>query len=364
MNKESSGHWLVLVSTLLLMGIGLLVVSFASQAVALRIGLSDLHFTYRHIAFLCVGIGVMFVVSRFDANQIVVLSVLVFLASLIMSFLAALVGSEIKGASRWLSIAGFSIQPSEFMKPSLAVILAIFFATHGSKLHMSTLKAVAVTGIAVLALVLQPDIGMTALIVATFLLVGFLAGWPMPIIGVGISGLIASAITAYFTLGHVRSRVDRFLDPESGDTYQVARSFDAISNGGLFGVGLGEGRFRDYVPDVHADFIFSALVEELGMVGGLIVLIGLAGIVFSGIIVAFKARSRFTKLALMVLSVQIGLQSFINLGSTMAIIPTKGMTLPFVSYGGSSLLAACLSVGMILALSRSEMLERRKLLGD
>lgn len=364
MNKESSGHWLVLVSTLLLMGIGLLVVSFASQAVALRIGLSDLHFVYRHIAFLCLGICLMFVVSRLDANQIVVLSVLVFIGALALSFFAAMFGSEIKGASRWLSIAGFSIQPSEFLKPALAVILAVLFATHGSKLYMSTLKAAAATGVAVFVLVLQPDIGMTALIIGTFLLIGFLAGWPMPIIGVGIGGLIASAIAAYFTLDHVRSRVDRFLDPESGDTYQVARSFDAISSGGMFGVGLGEGRFRDYVPDVHADFIFSALVEELGMIGGVIVLSGLAGIVLSGIIVAFKARSRFTKLALMVLSVQIGLQSFINLGSTMAVIPTKGMTLPFVSYGGSSLLAACLSVGMILALSRSETLEQRKLLGD
>ena len=359
--KDSLTRWLVFFSTFILIGAGLLVVSFASQAVAERIGLDAMHFAYRQMAFAILAIGIIITLSRVSPKIILSLAVILYVGAIIGIIATLLFGATIKGATRWINIAGVSIQPSEFLKPALAILVAAIFASQDN-LIIKTLKAGFITALGIGLLILQPDVGMSALLMATFLAAGFIAGWSFYLVGFGIASVVGFGIGAYHFLPHARSRIDRFLDPSSGDTYQVSRSFDAIANGGTFGVGLGEGRFRDYVPDVHADFIFAAFVEESGLLGGLLILAAFCIIVIGGLILALKAKSQFVMIGLSVLSLQIFTQAFINLGSTLGTIPTKGMALPLVSYGGSAILSAAIAIGFILALSRDTMLERRKLI--
>jgi cell division protein FtsW len=265
-----------------------------------------------------------------------------------------LIGAEIKGARRWLSMPGIgSVQPSEFLKPCFAVVAAWLIAEGKvNRRHGATLLAVLLfIGIAAL-LKGQPDIGMLLVVTAVFFAQFFVAGLNLFFVSIiGAMG-VGAAVLAYTLFPHVQSRVERFLDPSSGDNYQVTVALEAFGHGGLLGRGPGEGRVKNVLPDAHADFVFAVAGEEFGLVICLVILALFAFVVVRGLVRLLGESDLFVVLASAGLLTQFGLQAFVNMASSLHLIPTKGMTLPFVSYGGSSVLAIALGMGMLLALTR------------
>jgi cell division protein FtsW len=248
-----------------------------------------------------------------------------------------------------------SIQPVEFLKPGFIIVTAWMFSEQkrdasfpGQKISLGLLMAV------VAMLALQPDIGQSVLIITVWVAQFFMAGLGLVWI-LGLAGLgLASISAAYFIFPHVASRIDRFLNPASGDTYQIDTAINAFKNGGLLGTGLGEGTVKHHLPDAHADFIFAVMGEEFGTLACLILLGLFAFVVFRALLHLFEDSDHFTFLAVGGLTTLFGLQAIINMGVNLDLLPAKGMTLPLISYGGSSLLATGLVLGMILALTRRQ----------
>tara|TARA_R110002110_G_scaffold85816_1_gene223390 strand:+ start:144176 stop:145300 length:1125 start_codon:yes stop_codon:yes gene_type:complete len=336
-----------------LMAFGALLAAASSPAVAERIGLDEFYFIKRHFMLLPVAIAMILAVSAMTPTQVRRMAVIAFLGCIVLLTATLLLGIEIKGARRWLSIAGFSLQATEFVKPMFAVVAAWLFseAAHDPRFPGRLIC----TGLfaTVIALVIaQPDLGQAVVITGVWMAQFFLAGLAMWLVAgliiLGVSGLIGT----YFMLPHVASRIDRFIDPKSGDTYQIERSIEAFSSGGLFGRGPGEGQVKQVLPDAHADFVFAVAGEELGLFVALFIVTLFAFIVLRGMTRAMSEQNLFIMLAVSGLLVQFGLQALINMGSSLQLIPTKGMTLPFISYGGSSLLGVALGLGMTLALTR------------
>ncbi|MEW5730030.1 MAG: putative peptidoglycan glycosyltransferase FtsW, partial [Pseudomonadota bacterium] len=325
----------------------------ASPAVADRIGADSFHFIRRQFMFLVPALVVMVGVSLLSLRQVRRLGAIGFLGALVLLVAVLFLGPEVKGSTRWLTVAGISIQPSEFMKPMFAIVAAWMFAE--ARLNPGFPgKAIACGLYAVVAMLLlmQPDVGQTLIISAIWGAQFFLAGLPMIlVVGLVVLG-VAGGIGAYFTFSHVQSRVDRFLDPASGDAYQVMTALSAFKNGGVFGRGPGEGRVKLVLPDAHTDFILAVAGEEFGIVLCLVVVAIFAFIVLRGFSRLMKEENLFVVLATAGLLTQFGLQAIINMASTLRLMPTKGMTLPFISYGGSSMLALALGMGMVLALTR------------
>ena len=342
-----------LVAIAALMAFGALLAAASSPAVAERIGLDALYFIKRHFMLLPVSVILILGISALTPVQVRRLAVITFLGCVVLLAATLMLGVEIKGARRWLSLAGFSVQVTEFVKPTFAVVAAWLFseAAHDPRFPGRLIC----TGIFALVLglvIAQPDLGQAVVITAVWMAQFFLAGLPMWLVAglvvLGVSGIVGS----YFTLSHVTSRIDRFLDPDSGDTYQIERSIEAFSSGGLFGRGPGEGQVKTVLPDAHADFVFAVAGEELGLLVTLIIVSLFAFIVLRGLARAMSEQNLFVLLAVSGLLVQFGIQALINMGSSLQLIPTKGMTLPFISYGGSSLLGIGLGLGMTLALTR------------
>jgi cell division protein FtsW len=338
----------------LLMGFGVVLVQAASPAVAERIGIdNNFHFIQRHVMMLVPAIAIMVAVSLLDLRGVRRTAAIVFLVAIAAVALTPLVGMEIKGARRWLHVPGMSVQPSEFVKPAFAVVAAWLFTLQKTTDHVpGNAIAIALYLLVVVLLMMQPDLGMTFVISAVWFGQFFLAGLPIMLVAglvlMGVVGLIG----AYMMFPHVSSRIDRFLDPAAGDNYQVNRSLEAFQNGGLFGTGPGQGTVKMGLPDAHADFIFSVAGEEFGLIW-CIVLIGLfAFVVLRGFRRAMRDENLFVLLAASGLLMQFGLQAFINMASALHLVPTKGMTLPFISYGGSSMLALGFGMGMVLSLTR------------
>ena len=336
-----------------LMALGVVLMLSASPAAGGRIGLGGFDLAQRQVVFLPLAAALLLGTSLLSARAVRRVAVFGLLGGTLLLVLTLFVGTEIKGASRWLNVFGFSIQPSEFVKPCLAVAAAWMFAE--AKLDPrfpGNPIAVGLYGVVTALLLLQPDVGQAFLVLATFGAQLFLIGLPMVwVVGfclLGVAGLTA----AYFVLPHVAKRIDAFLDPSSGDHYQVDRSIEAFMNGGLFGRGPGEGTVKAQLPDVHADFIFAVAGEEFGALVCLGIVALFAFVVLRSLSKLLAERSLFVLLAATGLLVQFGLQALINMGSTLRLMPTKGMTLPFISYGGSSLLALALGMGMLLALTR------------
>jgi cell division protein FtsW len=325
----------------------------ASPSVAERIGYDGLHFVRRHLAMLPLAMGVMLAVSLQPPRTIRRIAVIGFAVALALLALTFVVGAEIKGARRWINLPGLSVQPSEFIKPTFAVVAAWLFSEQKLRPRfpgnlICILLFLAVAGM----LIKQPDIGMAAVVAIVWFGQFFMAGlrlyWVVAGAVAGLGGLVGT----YLYLPHVRSRIDHFLDPSGGDTYQVKRSIEAFANGGLWGKGPGEGTVKDVLPDAHADFVFAVAGEEFGLVVCLVIIGLFAFIVLRGFSRLLQEGSLFVLLAATGLLVQFGLQAVINMASSLHLIPTKGMTLPFLSYGGSSMLALGLGMGMMLALTR------------
>jgi cell division protein FtsW len=338
----------------ILMAIGTVLITAASPPVAERIGITDtFYFVERHLLMLIPAVGIMFLVSLLSPRGVRRTALVVYAVALVMVAATLVVGVEIKGARRWIHVPGLSLQPSEFVKPAFAVVAAWLFSLSRTLPGFpGSLVSMALYGLTAGLLIMQPDLGMAFVVSAVWFTQFFLAGLNIMLVvmlaGLGVVGLVA----AYFFLPHVTSRIDRFLDPHSGDTYQVTRSLEAFGNGGLLGTGPGQGTVKFSLPDAHADFIFAVAGEELGLVFCLFLISLFAFIVLRGFARVFNENNYFVVLAGAGLLVQFGLQAAINMGSSLHLMPTKGMTLPFVSYGGSSLLALGFGMGMVLALTR------------
>lgn len=347
-----------LAALLALIGFGYIMMLAASPAVAERIGASSRNmFFVRQIVYLGMATLVMLAASTLNVKEVRLLAWLGLFGSLLMVAATPMIGPEIKGARRWLSFPGLgSVQPSEFLKPCFAVVAAWLIAEGKlNRRHWMTLLAIALfLGIAAL-LKRQPDIGMLMVVTAVFFAQFFVAGLNLFLVGfVGLLGIGAAGL-AYWLFPHVQSRVHRFLDPAAGDNFQVTVSLEAFGHGGLLGRGPGEGRVKNLLPDAHADFVFAVAGEEFGLVICLVILALFAFVVVRGLVRLLGETDLFIVLASAGLLTQFGLQAFVNMGSTLHLIPTKGMTLPFVSYGGSSVLAIALGMGFLLALTRKRL---------
>jgi cell division protein FtsW len=344
------------------MGLGIILSFAASPAVAERIGLGSFHFATRQIIFMIPALAAMISVSFLEAREVRRLALVMLCGSLLLMVAVLYIGVEVKGAHRWISFFGMSIQPSEFMKPAFVIVCAWLFAEHARQPDIpGNLFAVILLGLVMALLVAQPDLGQTILVVGTWGVMFFMAGMPwLWIIVIGAIGA-AGAISAYTIFPHVAGRIDRFLTGE-GDTFQVDMGREAVVQGGWFGVGPGEGTIKRVIPDSHADFVFAVAGEEFGIVLCFLILGIFAFIVLRGLNTALKEHDDFTRYAVAGLVVVFGFQSIINMGVNLQMMPAKGMTLPFISYGGSSLIAIAISMGMVLALTRKKP-EKRKQLG-
>jgi cell division protein FtsW len=338
---------------------GVVLVMAASPPVAMRIGLDEYHFFIRHLVVLIPSVCFMLGVSFLNARNIWRFAAIMLAGSFVCLVYVLGFGVEIKGAQRWIHLPGFSLQPSEFAKPAFIVVAAWFVAkqkenTNSKKPYPGTKITAILYGVLASLLVLQPDMGMTFLVTCCFITIIFMAGLPLRIIVLLLLFAVCAATMAYFSLSHVQSRVDRFLNPESGDTYQIEKSIEAFKAGGVFGTGPGQGTVKLKIPDAHADFIFSVAGEELGLLF-IVILVALYGaILLKGFSRISKSDSLFVIYATGGLLTMFALQALVHMGSALNLLPTKGMTLPFISYGGSSLLSMSLAFGMVLALTRRQ----------
>ncbi|MBW9087666.1 putative lipid II flippase FtsW [Rhizobium wenxiniae] len=341
-----------LAAFILLMGLGFMLSFAASPAVAERIGLDSFHFVERHAMFIIPSLAVMFGLSFLSPRQVRRTAIILLAASLVMMVLALFFGVEVKGARRWIGVGVFSIQPSEFMKPAFVIVCAWLFSEHARQPEIpGNLFAIILFGIVAALLVAQPDLGQTILTSVVWGGMFFMAGMPWIWIfllgGVGAGGLVA----AYYMLPHVTARFDKFLTGE-GDRFQIETAHEAIVRGGWFGQGPGEGIVKRILPDSHTDFVFSVAAEEFGIVFCMALVLIFSFIVLRGLNHAFKERNDFNRFAVAGLVLLIGIQSMINIGVNLELMPAKGMTLPLISYGGSSQVAICITAGFILALTR------------
>jgi cell division protein FtsW len=332
---------------------GALLTMAATPAVAERLGLDSFYFVKRQLGLLPVALIIMLTLSMLSPRDVRRVALATFIGSVVLLCLTFVIGVEIKGARRWINFGGFSLQPSEFIKPSFAVVAAWLFAQQRKQEGFpGDLIAIALYLVVLGLLLRQPDVGMSLVVTAVWFAQFFLAGlrlfWVVLLGGVGAS----CAVGAYFIFPHVASRVNRFMDPSSGDTYQISTALEAFLNGGLFGRGPGEGRVKSVLPDAHADFVFAVAGEELGLIACIAIVVLFAFVVLRGFARLLQEPNLFVLLAVSGLLIQFGLQALINMGSSLHLMPTKGMTRPFISYGGSSLLALSIGMGFMLALSR------------
>lgn len=338
---------------LVLMAAGVLFSMAASPPVAVRLGLDHFHFFTRQLIFLVPAAAVLLLTSLLSPSQARRICMFTFLASLAAMVLALYIGPEIKGAHRWLDFGLVNVQPSEFAKPAFVVATAWFLAEGIRRPDMPGL-CIAFAMFAALAalLIKQPDFGQLVLISAVFasLLLVYGISW---IWIFGLAGLAGGgAIIAIMTFPHVASRVNRFLEPEKHDTFQVDAATQAFNNGGLMGTGPGGGTAKHILPDAHTDFIPAVIGEEFGFMASAVLICVIGFIVLRVLLRATRVADPFAVLSLTGLVSLYGFQSFINLGVNLTLLPAKGMTLPFISYGGSSLIAMAFSMGLLLAFSR------------
>ena len=338
----------------LLIAIGVVISFAASPAAALRMNIGDpFHFAVRQCVFAAGAVFILLSVSMLEVRGVRRAAFFIWLAAIAVMVALPFIGHNAKGATRWVEIGGFTLQPSEFMKPALVILVAWMFA-EGQKGEGVPGVSIAFVLylISIGLLLIQPDVGQTVLITVAFGAAFWMAGvpmsWVMLLGGMAVAGLSST----YFIFPHVHARVDKFLSPDKADTHQVDRAAEAIAAGGLFGRGPGEGVMKRHVPDLHTDFAASVGAEEFGLVFLLLILSLFAFLVIRGLYRSMKLSDPFEQVAAAGLFVLVGQQAIINVAVNLNMMPTKGMTLPFISYGGSSMLAMGLTLGLALALTR------------
>jgi len=344
---------LLLAALAALMLAGIVLSLAASPSVATRIGLDPFYFANRHMMYLVPAFIVLIGTSFLTPRQIRRTAIVVFAASLMLVIATLFFGVEIKGARRWIVLAGVNIQPSEFIKPAFVVLISWLFAESARRPEMpANTMALTLLLLVVTVLVLQPDFGQTMLIALVWGALFFMAGMRM-IWVLGLAGTAALGLAgAYVTVPHVARRFKQFLDKSSGDTFQVDTAVESFVRGGWLGRGPGEGTIKRILPDSHADFVFAVAAEEFGIVLCLVLLGLFAFIVLRALMHAFRTEDTFTRFAVSGLAILFGVQAAINMSVNLHLIPAKGMTLPFISYGGSSLISLAYGMGMLLALTR------------
>lgn len=339
---------------LCLLGTGVILSMAASPAAAERLNTGDpFYFLYRHFIFVLLGLGGGITLSFFSTINARRLGILALIGSIILLIAVKFSGIEVKGAQRWLSFGSFSLQPSEFAKPAFIVFAAWMFSVGKRDPGIKAVPMVfAVYILLIFLLIQQPDFGQSFLLTLCFAAVFFFAGLSLGSMLFLMLGSGFAAVMAYMFMPHVQSRIQGFLSPGGEDNYQTERALEAIRSGGFFGRGPGEGDVKFSLPDGHTDFIFAVTVEEFGfLISGFVILL-LAGFVIRCFRNALKLNDFFCQLAVAGLATMIGMQTVINLFVNLNMAPPKGMTLPFISYGGSSMLSLCFAVGLILAFTR------------
>jgi cell division protein FtsW len=346
-------RWMLGVAALLI-GIGVALSFASSPAAAMRMNIGDpFHFAVRQCVFGAAAVVILLGVSMLEVRTLRRAAFVIWLVSIAIMIALPLFGHNAKGATRWLEVGGFTLQPSEFMKPALVILVAWMFAEGQKGQGVPGVSiAFGLYFVSIALLLVQPDVGQSVLITVAFGAAFWMAGvpisWVMLLGGAAIAGLSST----YFLFPHVASRVHKFVSPDSADTHQVDRAAEAIRAGGLLGRGPGEGVMKRHVPDLHTDFIYSVGAEEYGLVFSLFLISLFALLVTRGLYRAMKLNDPFEQVAAAGLFVLVGQQAIINVAVNLNMIPTKGMTLPFISYGGSSMLAMGLTLGMALALTR------------
>ena len=345
----------ILLSFFLLFFLSIILVITASPFVAIRIGANPFYFINNHILYLVVSLGIIFFVSSLNKRNLILLVFFGFIASLVVMFLVITFGVEVKGAKRWLYLFGFSLQPSEFMKVMFPTFLAILWKKmellKKDKLSMYLVLTL-VYALSVSLLLLQPDVGMSILVSVVFIGTLFITG--ISYLWVVIVSFVCSfvAVLAYFIFPHVNYRVNAFLFEEN--SYQASKALDAIASGKLFGRGAGQGIVKQYLPDSHTDFIFTVGTEEFGLIFSIFLILIYLNIIYRIFYLVQKQQDSFNIIALSGSMLLLGVQTAIHIASNVNLIPTKGMTLPLISYGGSSLISIALLIGIILNLSKKD----------
>jgi cell division protein FtsW len=325
----------------------------ASPPVATRIGLDSFHFFNHHVLFLLPALIVLIGVSFMTPRQIRRSALIVFAISIVLIVATLMIGPEVKGSRRWITLLGVNIQASESAKPAFVVVAAWLFAESARRPEMpATSMALVLLLMLVSMLVMEPDFGQTMLLLMVWGTLFFIAGMRM----IWVAGLAGAAgaglFGAYLFVPHVAGRIKRFLNPASGDTFQVDTAMEAFSNGGWFGLGPGEGIAKRNLPDSHTDFVFAVAAEEFGIIMCLALLMLFAFVVIRALSRAYATEDMFARFAASGLAIMFGVQAAINMSVNLQLIPAKGMTLPFISYGGSSIISLAYGVGMLLALTR------------
>jgi cell division protein FtsW len=355
-------NWLWTVDRPLIGAIGLLMVCgivfglAASPAVAERLQLATFHFVHRQALYLVPAVAVMFAVSFLSPRYIRRLALLVFVVGMAMVVATLLFGTEIKGARRWINLPSplGAIQPSEFVKPAFVIVAAWAFSEGAKRTEMpGTFLAILLLPATIIPLILQPDIGQTMLISIVWCGLFFLAGlhilWVVGLAGLGMGGILL----AYKFVPHVTKRMDRFFDDKGNqDSFQVDSALESFISGSLLGKGPGEGTVKRHLPDAHTDFIFAVIGEEFGIMVCIALACLFAFIVLRTFWLAGRIADPFCRFAAAGLALLFGVQSCINMAVNLHLMPPKGMTLPFISYGGSSLLSLALCMGFLIAVTR------------
>jgi cell division protein FtsW len=355
-----SGRWwwsidrVILSALVALMVSGVVLLMAGGPPVAERLGLSTFHFVNRQAVYLVAALTVFVIVSFMTPRQVRRAALLLFVVSLAMVVATLYLGVEVKGARRWLTLGPLgTMQPSEFLKPAFVVLAAWAFSEGTRRPDLpGTILAFLLLPATIAPLVLQPDFGQTVLISLVWCGLFFVAGlhwfWVMGLGGIGAIGILI----AYQLVPHVRARIERFMDKGSGDTFQIDTALESFAQGGWLGKGPGEGTVKRILPDAHTDFIFAVTAEEFGIVVCILLVMLFALIVLRALAVAQKAEDPFIRLAVTGLALLFGIQAAINMMVNLHMMPAKGMTLPFISYGGSSLISLAIGTGFLLALTR------------
>jgi cell division protein FtsW len=331
---------------------GLVLTMAASPPVAERLGLPTFHFVNKQVMFLVPSLAVFFAASLLSPRHVRRAALILFIISMALIFAALLFGAEVKGARRWI----FGIQPSEFMKPCFVVLAAWAFAEGGRDRLPGNLIALLLLPATIIPLILEPDFGQTMLVSLVWVGLFFIAGlrwvWVFGVGGIGMGGVML----AYKFVPHVRARILKFIDPSAtggvADTFQVDTALQSFYAGGWTGKGPGEGTLKRVLPDAHTDFIFAVTAEEFGIIACLVIVSVFMFIVVRGLTIASRNEDHFCRLAGSGLVMLFGIQSAINMAVNLHLMPAKGMTLPFISYGGSSLISLALGMGFMIAVMR------------
>ena len=333
---------------------GLIMTATSSPAIAKKIGVDKFFFLKKQLIFALIALFVLVTISFLDQEKIKIFS-LFGLAGAILLLVAVLIfGSEAKGAKRWISLAGFTIQPSEFAKTFFIIFNAfILQRLNNEKWQIKYGISTALYFLIVCLLIFQPDFGMTLTFTVLWVAQLFVYGLPLPFfVAIGFLGLVGG-VGAYVVFPHVEDRINKFLD--SGEkNYQAERSIDAFINGSFFGKGPGNGMVKKFIPDAHTDFIFAVVSEEFGIISCSIILIIFAYLITRIVKRAIDEEETFTYLSLCGLMMQFAMQIIVNIGVSLKLLPTKGMTLPFISYGGSSMISMAICFGLILSFTKQK----------